>query len=703
MAKGDINLFGKLVAGYDGPLTSAEQVAYEADETEASFRTVHDEIEALKTQGGSSSADIKALQEEVAKKANQTDLEATNVKVQTAQSTADVANTAAGKAQSTADAKIAAVSGVTGNAVSVSTTNYTSSVSLKIDSSSAGKGNVTLTQSTNGLVANISADTVNRLAKVQGVATGDSVLSLTDNLVSATVSLDYYKYPADHATKAGKQYIRLLGKNSAVLGEVDASDFLKDGMVNGVSFDEATKKLRITFNTDAGKEAIEVNLASLVDTYGVVEGGGLKKIGNNFTIDDTVATKTYVSEGYDTKGSAAGVKNTIDAYSVNGHTLASKSIAIKGSEIEVGGTGSYGTSKVDAAIEALAGKVAAVEGKAGVVSLDSKTGAFTLKKGQTGNGTINLSTGTGATANEISATIVGLKSAAFTDSTAYDKSGSAAGVKTELTKTIEGVSSSLHTDIETNRTNISSLDTYVKSVESTASANFEAAKKHADTASADAVKALGSAAASANQFVTAVNVSAEGKLGVTSAEITAAQVKYTKPTTTPVTGTVANTLYTVQNDIATIKGTGEGSIGSQIDAKINAVSSSKSGSSNGVTVKVDQSAGKISGVTVTAPVIPTVASVTEAKSAADKAQSTADAANTAAGKAQAAADRAQETADAAQAAADTASSTAAKIYVKKAGDGMTGNLVFGTGKGIKLGTCTITQVANGDVEFVFGG
>lgn len=701
MAKGDINLFGKLVAGYDGPLTSAEQVAYEADGTGASFRTVHDEIEALKTQGGSSSTDIKALQEEVAKKANQTDLEATNGKVQTAQAAADAANTAAGKAQTTADAKIAAVSGVTGNAVSVSTTNHTSSVSLKIDDSAAGKGNVTLSQSANGLVANISAAAVNGLAKVQGVATGDSILSLTDNLVSATVGLDYYKYPADHATKANKQYIRLLGKNSTVLGEVDASDFLKDGMVNGVSFDEVTKKLSITFNTDAGKEAIEVNLASLVDTYGVVEGGGLKKVGNNFAIDDTVATKTYVSEGYDTKGSAASVKSTVDAYTINGHTLASKSIAIVGSEIQVGGTGSYGADKLDAAIDKLAAKIATVEGEAGVASIAGKTGAFTLKGGQTASGAVNLTTGTGATANEISATIVGLKSAAFTDSTAYDKSGSAAGVKAELTETINTVSSSLHTDIEANRTNISNLDDYVKRVESTAGTNFAEAKNYADSASANAVKALGSASASLNQFVTAVSVSAEGKLGVTSAGVTAAQVSYTKPATAPATGTVANALYTVQNDIAAIKGTGEGSIGSQIDAKIAAVSSSASDSSNGVTVKVDQAAGKVSKVTVTAPVIPTVASVTEAKTAADKAQSTADAANTAAGKAQAAADAAQAAADAAQAAADTASSTAAELYVKKAGDEMSGNLVFGVGKGIQLGTCTITQAANGDVEFVF--
>lgn len=700
MAKGDINLFGKLVAGYDGPLTSAEQVAYEADGTGASFRTVHDEIEELKTQGGSSSTDIKALQEEVAKKANQTDLEATNSEVQAAQSAADEAKAAANKAQTTADAKIAAVSGVTGNAVSVSTTNHSSSVSLKIDSSEAGKGNVTLSQSANGLVANISAATVNSLAKVQGVATGDNILSLTDSLVSATVSLDYYKYPANHATKANKQYIRLLGKNSTVLGEVDASAFLKDGMVNGVSFDEATKKLKITFNTDAGKEAIEVNLASLVDTYGVVEGGGLKKVGNNFAIDDTVATKTFVSEGYDTKGSAAGVKNAVDAYTVNGHTLASGRITIAGNEIQVGGTGSYQTDNIDAAINKLAAKIATVEGEAGVASIAGKTGAFTLKGDQTTSGAINLTTGTGATANEISATIVGLKSAAFTDSTAYDKSGSAAGVKAELTETINTVSSSLHTDIESNKTNISNLDTYVKTVESAVGTNFTEATKYADTASANAVKALGSASASANQFVTAVSVSAEGKLGVTSAQVTAAQVSYTKPTTAPATGTVANALYTVQNDIATIKGTGEGSIESQIDAKIAAVSSSVSGSSNGIAVKVEQSASKISRVTVTAPVIPTVASVTEAKTAADKAQTAANKAQTTADTAQAAADAAQAAANAAQAAADTASDTAAKLYVKKDGDEMTGDLVFGTEKGIKLGSCTIRQIA-GDVVFEF--
>lgn len=51
--------------------------------------------------------------------------------------------------------------------------------------------------------------------------------------------------------------------------EIDASDFIKDGMVNTVTIADGTednlgkKVLKITFNTDSGKEAIEIDLTQI--------------------------------------------------------------------------------------------------------------------------------------------------------------------------------------------------------------------------------------------------------------------------------------------------------------------------------------------------------------------------------------------------------------------------------------------------------
>lgn len=57
--------------------------------------------------------------------------------------------------------------------------------------------------------------------------------------------------------------------------EIDASDFIKDGMISGVTIDE-NDDLIITFNTDAGKENIVLPLDQLVDIYTGVEGDRVK-------------------------------------------------------------------------------------------------------------------------------------------------------------------------------------------------------------------------------------------------------------------------------------------------------------------------------------------------------------------------------------------------------------------------------------------
>lgn len=56
-----------------------------------------------------------------------------------------------------------------------------------------------------------------------------------------------------------------LNNGTELVSEIPADRFIKDGMVNGVSIDEETKVVTITFNTDAGKEDIPVDFGDIYD------------------------------------------------------------------------------------------------------------------------------------------------------------------------------------------------------------------------------------------------------------------------------------------------------------------------------------------------------------------------------------------------------------------------------------------------------
>lgn len=73
---------------------------------------------------------------------------------------------------------------------------------------------------------------------------------------------------------------------TGAIASIDATEFIKDGMVSDVSFNTATQDLTLTFNTDSGKSDIVVNMASLVDTYTAAVNGGLSLdlLNNAFSI-----------------------------------------------------------------------------------------------------------------------------------------------------------------------------------------------------------------------------------------------------------------------------------------------------------------------------------------------------------------------------------------------------------------------------------
>lgn len=718
MAENKINITGQLFASYgaDAPIVAADQVAYsetfDGDGNGHIVSSVKAEIDALKGQVTGSAGNIATLQTEIKKKANQTDLESTNAAVEKAQGDATAAATAAAEAKAAANSKVASIGA--GTAITVdSSTATTPVVNIKLAET---QGNVEL-DIANGLKASIDAAEVAKVTAVNGVAANDKFLTLgADKLISAVASLKYVKTAATGSDPA-KYEIQLIGKNNQVVSTIDASDFIKDGMVESVNFDQATKHLTITFNTDAGHDAIDVDLTKLVDTYKSGKGLALAEDGT-FSIDEAVvATKEWANGAFDTEGAAAGVKTAVDAYTINGKALASGNITLGGADITVGGESSQKGSTVDVAFKNLEDKVDTVEGKAGVTSIDSKTGAFTVKAASKTNGAVNINVSEG---REISAAIVGLKSAAFTEASAYDTSGSAAAVDVKLTEATASLSSTISAnatkaaqDVENAKTELRGEITSLKGagVEDEnptvmrAEAKAEAAQTRADeaftkagTAATDAINGLGTQTktATAGQFITGVTVTKGQLTSVTSAAVEATQVTY---------GTDSNVgaaLDSVKADVATIKGTGTGSISSQIDAKINDLNSN---AANGVTettataqikVAVSESAGKLSKVEVFAPKFALPSDIATAKTELIGAAETVDTIR----HAKDLASKAQATANEAKTAAETASTTAANTYVKKAGDTMTGGLkmtAVGGGAG-----CTIKwNSTDAALEFVF--
>lgn len=349
--------------------------------------------------------------------------EALDTAVKNAQSKADTgvanaatAQSAAEAAQTTADSKIASVTGDT--TVKAETVDHAVTLSL----ATSDKGNVKFTKDADGLSANVTIPA----ATVTGVAADDKVLSLTDKLVSATIGLDY----GDATTEAlnGQKAIKLVGKEGVVISEIDASAFIKDGMIQSVTFDAQTKHVTITFNTDAGREAIDVDLSTLVDTYKAGTGLSLAQDGTfsvNTTTIATVEKATTLANAAETaaKTHANQLKETIDAYTVNGKRLSESPVVLDGSMIAVGGTGAHKTANLDTTVEDIYGKISdAAAG--GVLSFGGQSGDITLATAGTKDGDVNLT----MTGKALSASIVGLGSAAFTESSAYDTKGAAADV-----------------------------------------------------------------------------------------------------------------------------------------------------------------------------------------------------------------------------------------------------------------------------------
>lgn len=130
------------------------------------------------------------------------------------------------------------------------------------------------------------AVSVNDYAISLNIDTNDKILSQGESGLLSTLSLVY---------NSTDKKIYLYGKDNSssdkAISSVDATDFIKDGMLKSATYSASTHILTLTFNTDAGEDPIEVDLSDLVDTYKAGDGLALADDGT-FSVDSTVARQT---------------------------------------------------------------------------------------------------------------------------------------------------------------------------------------------------------------------------------------------------------------------------------------------------------------------------------------------------------------------------------------------------------------------------
>lgn len=149
--------------------------------------------------------------------------------------------------------KVSAVRATANKGIEIEGSTTTPTVGIKLDPT---KGNVTLSLGANGL----KAEDTTALRDV----TGQNFIKKNGTNVEGHLNLTYN-------TETKK--INLEGFDSSIIASIDATAFIKDGMINTVelvtdpeSHDPGTY-LVITFNTDAGKDAIYLDVTGLIDVY----------------------------------------------------------------------------------------------------------------------------------------------------------------------------------------------------------------------------------------------------------------------------------------------------------------------------------------------------------------------------------------------------------------------------------------------------
>lgn len=194
--------------------------------------------------------------------------------------------------------KVTRVVAAANKGIEIGGSEQTPTVGIKLDPT---QGNVTLSLGANGL----KAEDTTALRDV----TGQNFIKKNGTDVEGHLNLIYN-------TETKK--INLEGFDSSIIASIDATAFIKDGMINTVelvtdpeSHDPGTY-LVITFNTDAGKDAIYLDVTSLINVY---QGtNGVRVTGKHIHLIIDTTSEPYLSlsdDGIKIKGINAKISEVV--------------------------------------------------------------------------------------------------------------------------------------------------------------------------------------------------------------------------------------------------------------------------------------------------------------------------------------------------------------------------------------------------------
>lgn len=136
------------------------------------------------------------------------------------------------------------------------------------------------------------------------VKEGEKILKLEGTEFSTVAALKYVEAADEEPAK-----IQLLGIDNAVVSEIDATPFIRDGMLSNVEYDAETNTLTFTWNTAAGEMSDTVVLSDIIEPY--TAGNGLELTGNEFAVKVDTESEAFLTVG-ENGLKLAGVQDAIN-------------------------------------------------------------------------------------------------------------------------------------------------------------------------------------------------------------------------------------------------------------------------------------------------------------------------------------------------------------------------------------------------------
>lgn len=240
-------------------------------------------------------------------------------------------------------------------------------------------------------------------------------------------------------------------------------------------------------NTYAPKTAVTSEISTKIGTLDKADAAVAGQVVSAVSETDgiiTVSRRALVAGDIPTLATSkiSGLDTALNGKVPTTRTVNSKplsaNVVLTGADILVGGDGTYGENDLQAAIEAIDGRITSAAAS-GVQSFGGQTGAITVDTANTTNGQVKFS----MSSKQLEGTVNGLKSAAYTESSAY--ATSAQGTKAD--SAIQAVNGTAATYIATSKSEttvtVTSMLQAVASASSSAKGLAEASdvKAYADS------------------------------------------------------------------------------------------------------------------------------------------------------------------------------------------------------------------------------